>query len=456
MKRHLAIFTLAVLAGASSAEAALDLGKTTRTRLGNGLQVVVVERPKLPLVTLLLMVKGGAASDPQGKAGLTSLTVEALRRGAGARDAKALAQALDGLGATLTANTGADDARLQLKVLSKDLGAGLDLLADLAIRPRFDAEEMEKEKRQTLAQIEQDRDDPRTVAGQHFFARLFPGHPYGRPAEGTRSTVETFSHEDVVRQHQAWFVPANTLLVAVGDVGAAGFAAEARNRFGAWKGAGVPALHVAAAPPVKGGTVLLIDKPDATQSQVRIGNVLVRRTDPEYEAIHIANTVLGEGFTSRLTERLRVDLSLTYNAHSRLAAQRQPGAFLVSTFTPTETTRKIVDEALELVRKARAGGPSAEEVDKARGYRAGTLAIRLQDGAAVASAVADVEVFGLKPDSLPTAVDRYRRVTFEQAKRAAARLPADLYVVVLGKAEAVRPQLEGLGKIEVIPYTQEP
>jgi zinc protease len=450
----LALFGLTPLAALG---ARVDIGRTTRTTLPNGLEVVVVERREVPLAHLVVVVRGGSSTDPAGKSGLLSLTVESLRRGAGGRSAVEIEEALDALGARLSTATGPDDARIELNLLARDVPAGLDLLADLALRPKFDPDEVQKEKTQTLARLEQLKDEPEAVASRHFQSLLYGEHPYGRPEEGTATSVASLTRDEVAAAHAAWFAPENVVLVAAGDLAASSFVKGVRARLGGWKSKRPPPPRTPEPRAPAGRRLLLLDRADSTQSQVRLGGLGIRRGDAQYEALLFANTVLGGGFTSRLVEKLRVDMSLTYGVSSQMPARSETGPLFVSTFTPTETTRKIIDAALEVIAKFQEEGPTAEELEKARGFRSGLFAIGLQSLESVAGALADEKVFGLPPDSLATTLDRYAAVTLEQSRAAAKKYDAkDWTLVVLGKAEAVKPQLEGLGQMRVVPFTQEP
>ncbi|HEY7369112.1 MAG TPA: pitrilysin family protein, partial [Thermoanaerobaculia bacterium] len=447
-----ALATLLLIAPAAVLTAApMNFGKVTRETLSNGLPVVVVERHDAALVDMLLVVRGGAASDPAGKSGLTSLTVESLRRGAGARNALQLAGALDSLGANLTTLTGAESARLELNLLSKDASAGLDLLADLVLRPRFELPEIQKEKTQTLARLEQEKDDPDAVADRHILAALYGKHPYGRPASGTVKSVTGITLADVVKHHGATFVPENCFLIVVGDVVTADLLRAVSARFGAWPKKAAPKIEISPPSAPSGRRILILDREDSTQSQVRLATVGLARPDPRWDTLFLCNTVLGSGFTSRLTERLRIDLSLTYGASSQMPQRSQPGPIIVSTFTPTETTRKIVDEALAILKSYRETGPTPEELEKAKGFRSGLLAISLQSYDDVASELANALLYGLPPDHISGAIDRWKAVTLEKAKQDVAIYPGDAWTLVIdGKASEVRPQMEGLGEITVV------
>ena len=434
----------------------LDLGKTSRATLPNGLAVAVVERPDVSLVRISAVLSGGSASDPAGKAGLRSLTTEMLRRGSTEHTGAEIEETLDGLGATLSIATEADASSIDLELLAKDAQAGLALLAELLTRPRFDAGEFSKGREKTIATLDALKDDPGTWASEHFQARLYGSQPYGHPVDGTGATVGTISREDVMAHHRAWFVPRNCLLVVVGSIRAPELLAAIQTHFGKWKGGSPPRLELAASPPAPRG-LLLLDRPDSTQSQVRLGGLGISRSDPTWDALQLANTVLGGGFTSRLVERIRVDLSLTYSIGSSAGARRGLGPLFVRTFTPTDTTRRILDETLAVVEQFREKGPTAEELEKAKGFQIGLMAIRLQYLWATTSALGDEWIYGLPKDSTRNAVERYRAVTMEQAQAAAKRYAArDCVIVVLGKAETVRPQLEGLGPISVEPATTNP
>jgi zinc protease len=456
MRRAAALAALLLGCSAALLAAPVDIGKTTRETLENGLPVLVVERHEAALVHMVFVVRGGAVSEPAAKGGLASFTVESLRRGAGARNAVQLAEALDSLGANLSTFSGTETSRLELNLLSKDVKAGLGLLADLVLKPKFEPSELQKEKDQTLAGLEQEKDDPGAVASKHLQSFLFGIHPYGRPSSGTTRSVSTFTRADVAGYHAAWYVPENCFLVVVGDVDAGQFLAEVRARFGQWARKAPPKVTVEEPRAPEGRRILILDREDSTQSQIRLGTLGLARPDSGWDALFLGNTVLGSGFTSRLTEKLRIDLSLTYGASSQMLPRSKRGALLISTFTPTETTRRIIDEALALLEEYRENGPTPEELEKAKGFRSGLMAIGLQAYEDVAGELTTGILYGLPPDHLAGAIDRWKAVTLEQAKQAVRIYPGDSWTLVIdGKASEIRPQLEGLGEITVIPYTTE-
>ncbi len=209
----------------------------------------------------------------------------------------------------------------------------------------------------------------------------------------------------------------------------------------------------AAPAPVGARAVRVIDKPEATQAQIRMGCIAVPRSHPDYEAIQVANTILGDGFTSRLVNAIRVDKGLTYSISSRFAQYRAAGAFTINTFTRNEKLREILDATLAEVAKLVDEGPTQAELDKARNYLVGQYPLELQAASDLGAQIAAVEFYGLAPDWIAKYGDRVRAVSMDDVKRVLRdRFCADkLRIVVVTRADVAKPALEGFAPVEVKP-----
>jgi zinc protease len=425
----------------------------TKTILKNGLTVLILERRSIPLVQLQLMVRSGTAADAAGKEGTAALVSRLLKRGTKSRSATQFFEEVEFVGGTIDAAATPDASFVRGEFASRDVEIGFNLIADLALNPAFRPEEFDKEKRLALAEIVSRLDDPEQVARLAFASWLYGGHPYGRPADGTESSVQSITREDVAGFYESRYVPNNAVLAIVGDIDAAQAAQRAERYFSPWKRRTTSEVKIGEAQVVHGRKVLLVDKPDATQSQIRFGNAAIRRADAEYFPMAVANAVLGGGFTSWLTNEVRVKRGLTYGISSRLEALKSTGCFYVTTFSKNDTVLETIKVSLDQVRRLRDGDVPAEDLEKARNFLAGLYPLRIESPDDLTGEILNVDLFGLDPDFINQYQKRVRGTTADAVKRAAARrLPLDdLAIVVVGPAQALKKDLETLGPVTVRP-----
>jgi zinc protease len=455
--RSLAILLALGLASASVARAGeeMTLPAITRTALENGLRVVVAEYHELPLVELYLMLPAGAAQDPAGKEGLAALTADTVQRGAGGRSAEELARAIESLGGAIDTQPGIDATIVTGEFLADDFAAGLDLFRQVVREPELARDEVRRAREEQLAGIVAQLEQPSALAEKCFGAFLYGGHPYGRPVEGRKATVAELGRGDVRDFYDRWYRPNGAILVVVGDLQAEDAVARLRSAFGSWKPrADAVPDRVAAPAPLTTRRILLVDQPDATQTQIRFGNISIRRADPDYLPSQVANTILGGGFTSKLIEELRVKRSLTYSAWSMFAARLTAGDFRLGTFTKTPTTVQTLELALEVEDEFRSQPPDPKMLDKARTYLRGQFPLKIETPEALAQRLAEIEFFGLPQDELSTYRSRVAAVSQADAGHAAAaHMPAPdvTAIVVVGKAAEIRGPLEAkFGPVQVV------
>ncbi len=425
----------------------------TRTVLKNGLTLLVLERRAIPLVEFRVLIKSGSAADPAGKEGAAALTARLLKRGTRTRSAQQFAQEVEFVGGTLESQAGPDSTTVRGEFASRDVEVGFNLLADMVLNPAFKEEELQREKRLVLADIVARLDDPEAVAQLAFASWLFGPHPYGKPVEGTKASLSALARTDVAGYYESRYAPNNAVLVIVGDLGAAQAAQKAGKYFGAWKRRAVTEVKVADPAPVRGRKVLLVDKPDATQSQIRFGNVGIRRNDPDYFNLAVANAVLGQGFTSWLVDEVRVKRGLTYYITSRVSALRGPASWSVITFSKNPTVLETIKVSLEQVQKLREGKVPPEDLDKARAFLAGRYPLSIEGPDDLADEILAVDFYGLGPDYINQYQKKVRAVGLEGVKRTAERyVPLDdLAIVVVGPAAEMKEPLATLGPVTVRP-----
>ncbi|MEO5987539.1 MAG: pitrilysin family protein [Candidatus Eisenbacteria bacterium] len=457
MKRSILVFSAMLSAAmlfAPLAQGASNGPGLTRTRLDNGLTVIVMPSQRLPLVDLRLVARAGAVQDPAGKGGVAQLTALLLTQGAGKRSAQQLAEAIEFVGGSLEANAGQEQFTVSAEVLRKDFGLGLELFRDCIVTPNFSAEEFARKREETLGAIASDKSEPSVIAEEKMASFLWGESPLARPARGTEASVTAIQRDDVAAFHKRFVAPDRAILVIVGDVDAKMAIAAATRAFASWKPSGEPLTDpYGPAPTVKGRQVRIIDKPEATQAQIRMACPGVARSSPDYYALEVANTILGAGFTSRLVNSIRVEKGLTYSISSRFGMLRGAGSFRINTFTRNEKLRPCVDAVLAEVQKLVDEGPTTAELDKSRNYLTGQYPLGLQAPDDLAGEIANMDFFGLEPQFIQTYNARVRAVTMTDVKRVLKQYfcVRDLKILVVTNGELARKSLAGVGAIEVKP-----
>lgn len=449
--------TLAVgvglLCAASAAAAPLALPPATRSRLGNGLTVLMVPTNRIPLVSFRLVAQAGSVDDPAGKEGLAALTAVMLTQGAGPRDARQVAEEIAFVGGTLAAHADVERTIVTCEVLKKDFEVGLSLFRDVIISPRFVAEELERKRGETLAEIASDRNDPATVADVALDAFLLGGSRLAHPVLGSEASVEAITREDVVAFHARAIRPERAILAVVGDVQAGAVVTSLERAFAEWTPGGArTGSSYDPVPQVKGRRVQIVNKPEVTQAQVRLACIGVPRNHPDHFPILVANTILSGGFASRLVNEVRVNQGLAYGIESGFAMMRNAGTYEIESATRVDAVRKLVDASLAQVRRLAAEDPTQAELDRAVRLLTGQFPLGLQAPDDLAARLLDVEFYGLGTGYLESFADRVRAVTMTDVRRALRSYfcTDDLRVVVVADPRAVRAQLESLGPVEVV------
>ncbi|MAG31093.1 MAG: hypothetical protein CL908_09415 [Deltaproteobacteria bacterium] len=425
-----------------------------RARLANGLEVIVLEDRRLPRISLGFTLRRGAGSVDPELAGLAAVATEVMQRGAGEWDALALAKVVEDAGASLSASAGWDTTGVSLSGLAKDRGLLLEILEEVATRPRFDDGEFQKALAEQQASIVAAQDDPSTLIRWNVLRVLYGGHRYGLPRSGT---AESLARIDVEAARAYWidrFVPSNTLFWAVGDFSAEEVIGEVERRFGSLPDG--PVVPNTPPPPLRTPEkrrIVVVDKPDLVQARIILAHEGISRTEPTRIPVDIMNDVLGgSGFSSRLMMSVRADEGLTYGIGSGFSLRGQPGPFSISTFTRVAEVRRVIDILHDELEGIRSDEPvTEEELAKFISYNVGRFGLSLETSEAVLSSLVDLIVHGLPDDSLDTYRGRVRAVTLDDVRDAAqVRLaPERAAIVLLGPAEELVPQVEDLAPVEV-------
>lgn len=403
-----------------------------------GIEAWLVEDHTNPIISLELAFRGGAALDPEGKAGLANMVSGLIDEGAGELDSQAFQARLEDQSIRLRFSAGMDTFGGELTTLTENADAAFDLLRLALTEPRFDAEPVARIRSQILAGIAQDSEDPGSIARRSLFGRLYPDHPYGRPAEGTLDSVAAIATEDLERFVAQRFARDRLVIGVVGDITPDALAAKLDQTFLALPEAGGSAA-VADVEPEDGGGVIVVEK-NMPQSVVAFGQDGLRRSDPDYYAAYIVNHILGGGsFSSRLYEEVREKRGLAYSVYSYLNPLDHSALLLGG--VATQNAR--VAESLDLIRKEwrrmAEEGPTAQELDDAKTFLTGSFPLRFTSSGRIAGMLVGMQLEDLGIDYLDTRNAKIEAVTLDQARAVARRLlaPEAITVVVVGRPDGV-------------------
>ena len=418
----------------------------------NGMKIYVVPRAGLPLVSLHLIFPYGAEADPPGKAGLTDLAAEMLTLGTRRRSAAQIASEVDGLGASLSARAGWDATGLHLQGLKEDLDRLLELLREMVAEASFPEEEFAQLQQRRVATLVQQKDESQIVAGERFEEILFRGTPYDHPVYGTLKTIPLISRDEVQAFYGLGPLPEGSFWVLAGDLDPDDCFRRLEANFSAL-GPPRPASATPFKPaPPRGIRTFLIDRPDLTQSQIRLGQLGIPPAHPDLCPFEVMNYILGGGgFSSRLMQRIRVEMGLTYGIRSSLDLRRQAGPFAVATFTPTATTFECVAESLSVMKSFRAQGATKTERDEAVQFLRGSYPLKFETLGQMAQRILQTEIYGLGIDFLRDYPQKIED-TGETDILRCARMhldPENLVIAIVGRAEAFHRDFERWGPVEI-------
>ena len=428
---------------------------TTRTSLPNGLRVIVTPMPGRALVAASLTVRSGASDEPAGLAGAAVLAARGLTEGTVIRDALALNDAFEHLGASVHAEAGWDAASVGLEVPVSRLEAALALLAEVVRRPSFPDHEIERLRDERLTEILQARADPRRRADEAFVSSLYaPSSPYHRPPGGTAETVPGLGSQQLRATHMAAFSAARAALVVAGEVDPAEVVRIAAALFGDWDAGDATVSAPDDAGVIDHRFVRVIHRPGSVQTEIRIGHRGLSRRNPDYHAVLVMNLILGGLFSSRLMQNLREQKGYTYGAYSGFDNRRGRGPFAASAAVNTDATVPAIREFLVELDRIREEPVTDAELRSARDYLVGVFPLRFETPGPVAGSLAGLFVHDLPDNEL----DRYRpaveAVTADDVLRVAREhiRPDRSAIVLVGDHEQFGASLEaaGIAPVEVL------
>lgn len=458
-----ALLSLAACAGTPPEKSTVEAPLTASARkdvtlpafdavtLDNGMQIFLVERHDVPLVSFTALIRGGAVADPDGRNGTAALLAELLGKGAARRNAVEFAQAVESVGGRFNATAAKEAIAVRGEFMSRDIDLMVELLGDVLLDPALARTEFDKLRERSIQQIRAMKDTSlRALTSVYGDAFLFGEHPYARAVSGTEAGLARTGYADLRRYYIEQFGADRTILAIVGDFDAATLRAALEKRFGNWrKAAGsLPEIPPPASPP--GTRVLLVDKPGATQTYFYIGNVGVARDYDARAALELVNTVFGGRFTSMLNTKLRVESGLTYGASSRMSQYSEPGSLAMMSFTQTDSTVEAIDMALDTLGRLHAEGLSGAQLASAKAYVLGQYPPELETSSDIAARLAEIAFHGLDRSDVDEFAARIDAVTLDDARREIdAVYPSrdELVFVLIGDADAIRDGVAKYGPV---------
>ncbi|HVF39229.1 MAG TPA: pitrilysin family protein [Gemmatimonadaceae bacterium] len=419
-----------------------------RRSLENGISVVVAPVKKLPVVSVLAVINGGAVAEPRGKEGVAELTALALREGTKGKSGLELITAFEELGTSLETGADWDTTVASMTLLTNHLPRAFEVFSEVLTSPEFPDAEIERLRAERLAERMQIVSEPRGLADESFSRFIYDdGSRYAEPLGGSSASVSGITRADVTDFYRRVYAPDAVTIIFAGDVTVDEAMGLVEKSLGQWKGRREAPPVNADKPARIARASQIIAKPEAAQSELRLGHVGVPRTHPDYFDIVVMNAVLGGLFSSRINLNLREAHGYTYGASSYFDWRRGSGPFVISTAVQSEVTGAAITETLAEIEKMRREKISDEELTLATSYLDGVFPIRYETTSAIASALAGMVTFGLPEDYYDTYRAKVRSVTTAGVLRAAERYVNldELQIVVVGDASLIRQQVEEIG-----------
>jgi len=430
----------------------VKLPRAFETKLSNGLQVIILEQHKLPTFNMQMIVLSGGLTDGHDQHGAALFTASLLREGTKTRSSKQIAEQADELGATVGANSGlsSTDSRVVASGLTDNFDQIMELFADVILNPSFPADEFNKAKTRSLAQLRQQRSQPGFLANEMFAKVMYGSHPAARESL-TADEIQRMTPEVLRKFHALNYKPNNSIFAIVGDVNPAEIVAKLEKTFGAWQRGDVPQTTI---PKVSGtgpAKIYLINRASSVQTNLLLGSLTIERTDPDYYALDVMNQVVGGGASARLFLNLREDKGYTYGAYSRLSAGRYQGTFRANTEVRTEVTKGSMDELMYELKRIREEKVPQEEFDRAQRTIIGSFALQLEQPQALLNNIITQKLYNLPADYWDTYTQKIAAITPDEVQRVAKKYLdlSRLQIVAVGDASKISDLLRQFGTVEI-------
>jgi len=389
--------------------------------LSNGLRVVAVRFATVPKVSAVLTVQSGLAMEPAEKAGLAQFVIDAIQEGTTTRDSRKIREEIFALGASLSATAGQDFSSFTFRGLSDTLPQMLTLLSDIVRNPTFPAEEVELLKSNAAQTLQAQLASPQFVGNRVFRQSLFGDHPYARVG-ATPETLPKIDRASIVEYHKTHYRPNNAFLIVAGDVAPDAVFAAVEKAFAAWARGTVPPPPSSPTPALDGRKVIFVQRPNSVQSSISVGNFTLRRNDPRWPVLSVANQIYGGAFDSRLVRNICEEKGYTYSPQSIFQAMGQAGLYRAAADVRNDVTGATLQEIYGEIDKFRSTGPAEQELENAKTYARGLFVIQNATQNGFATTLNTMYAFNLPKDYPETFQKTVSGLSTEAVKTAAQML----------------------------------
>jgi zinc protease len=432
-----------------------ELPKYEEIKLSNGLPVILIPDNTLPYFSMVMLIRSGSAADGLRTPGEANFVSELLDKGTRKLNAMVLADRWASLGAEFTSSVGEDFTFVNCNGLSTSREELLKTFAQVLTEPSFTQGEFNRLKKRKLAQLAKVSDDPGSYANLRYNEYLYADHPYAHPSVGTRRGVQSLRRRDVIRFYFKHYRPNNATLAVVGKFDSK-IREQLETHFGQWKSSPIQESKVKDIAPIENKEIRLVSREDLAQTQILLGHHGVERKNSDFLSLRVANTILGGGFASRLNQRIRDDLGLTYTVYSYFDARKERGPFTIGTFTRNEKVGEMISEIDTLYKSFVEKGVTSEELKEAKGQLRGTFPRALETPEKLALNLLLLRAYGISDDYLKNYLRNLDDVTVAQVNAAIKKHmnPEKMRVLVYGPSKKVLPQLRPLGLVEVRKHTE--
>jgi zinc protease len=396
------------------------------------------------------MVQSGSAQDPDGAEGLSAFTVSLLEQGTALKPALQIADDFAQLGSSFTEAASSDYVLMTTAGLAEYKEKLLNLYSHVILNPAFSPSEVERRRSQILSDLTELPDQPTEFAGLMFDKELFGNHPYGHPVSGTIPSVQKITRSKIIKHYFAQYRPNNAILAITGNFDDK-FVARVEKTFSQWHQAKVETPVVADPKPIEKMAVKLYSKSGLQQAQIRIGQFGIKRTDPDFLKLRLANIILGGAFASRLNQKIRDDLGLTYSINSQFDAKRGIGSFEISTFARNEKVAEAIKNTLAAVHNFQKEGVTSKELKSAKALLIGQFPAAIETVDRLAFNLLALRIYGVPDTYLTEFFTNVNSISLKEVNAAVQKYfsPEKMKIVIFADEKAVQSQMNQIGEFQV-------
>ena len=422
--------------------------------LSNGLPILLIPDKKLPYFQMTLLIYSGSSSDPATKLGLSHITAQLLDKGTKQRQATTIANSLEQFGSHFYATSGRDSIEVGGSGLSFYKDQLLKDFSEILLQPSFHKNEIKDMKEKILSQLIKTVDHPRAMADVALQSYLYETHPYSRRILGQKQDVQSITQKDIFKFYRKHYTPKNSMLAVVGDFDNNKIISKLEAHLGQWGGAKVLPVTYPHFPKISGLQIRLIDHPDVKQTRIGLAHKGIKRSNPDFLALRLANTILGRGFGSRLVEEIRVKRGLTYGIYSTFDSRKDFGPFFVSTFTRHEKVGETLQETLNTIKKFIENGVTSNELTLAKSLMKGGFPRALETAERFAQTLLTLRFHGIPETYLTNFYSEINRIDKSEVNQAIKKYfnAENMKVIVYGPKDQISEQVKSIGTVEVMSY----